>query len=154
AQAVNMRFYFVKPRRTLRTGRVAACRSRARSSAVIPETAPHPDLTAETVALVRRWLVEARDIPASVSAERLAGVLRDPNGLAFTMGFVDGVVRPEDHRVAARALAAVAPKVPAFLPWHLRAAVRLGGLLAPIAPGIVVPIARAVLRKMVGHLIV
>ncbi|MCU4673848.1 bifunctional proline dehydrogenase/L-glutamate gamma-semialdehyde dehydrogenase [Microbacterium fluvii] len=118
------------------------------------DTAPTPDLADEAIALVRRWLVEARGIPASASAERLAGVLRDPNGLAFTMGFVDGVVRPEDTRVAAHALREVAPLVPGFLPWYLRAAVRVGGVAAPIAPGVVVPIARAVLRRMVGHLIV
>ena len=31
---------------------------------------------------------------------------------------------------------------------------RLGGVAGPIAPGVVVPIARTVLRRMVGHLIV
>jgi RHH-type proline utilization regulon transcriptional repressor/proline dehydrogenase/delta 1-pyrroline-5-carboxylate dehydrogenase len=81
-------------------------------------------------------------------------VLKDPRGLDFTVGFVDGVIRPEDRRVAARNLAALAPRVPAFLPLHLRAAVRLGGVFAPLLPGVVVPIARRVLRGMVGHLIV
>ncbi|MGV9195430.1 bifunctional proline dehydrogenase/L-glutamate gamma-semialdehyde dehydrogenase [Microbacterium sp. MC2] len=117
------------------------------------DTTHDADLADETVALVHRWLHEAADIPASVAACRLAGVLSDPNGLAFTTGFVDGVVRPEDTRVAAAALRRVAPLVPAFLPAPLRAAVRLGGAVGPIAPGIVVPIARAVLRRMVGHLI-
>jgi RHH-type proline utilization regulon transcriptional repressor/proline dehydrogenase/delta 1-pyrroline-5-carboxylate dehydrogenase len=36
----------------------------------------------------------------------------------------------------------------------MRAAIRLGGLFGPILPGIVVPISRRVLRRMVGHLIV
>jgi RHH-type proline utilization regulon transcriptional repressor/proline dehydrogenase/delta 1-pyrroline-5-carboxylate dehydrogenase len=116
------------------------------------DTAPH--LADETIALVNRWLAEAATIPASVAAQRLAGVLSDPKGLAFTTGFVDGVVRPEDTRVAARALSRVAPLVPGFLPAPLRGAVRLGGVAGPIAPGIVVPIARTVLRQMVGHLIV
>ena len=49
---------------------------------------------------------------AEVAAARLAGVLRDPKGLAFTVGFVDGVVRPEDLRAAAHRLAALAPDVP------------------------------------------
>lgn len=124
---------------------------------VLPDSAaasnPTPHLADETVALVNRWLAEATAIPASVAAQRLAGVLSDPMGLEFTTGFVDGVVRPEDTRVAARALARVAPLVPGFLPAPLRGAVRLGGALAPLAPGIVVPIARAVLRRMVGHLI-
>ena len=111
-------------------------------------------LAAETIALVRRWLTEASKVPVDASAQQLAGVLKDPNGLDFTVGFVDGVVRPEDLRVAARNLAALAPKVPAFLPWYMRRAVQLGGAMAPVLPQVVIPIARRVLREMVGHLIV
>ena len=44
------------------------------------------------------------------SAERLAGVLKDPRGLEFTLGFVDGVMRPEDLRVAGKNLERVARK--------------------------------------------
>jgi RHH-type proline utilization regulon transcriptional repressor/proline dehydrogenase/delta 1-pyrroline-5-carboxylate dehydrogenase len=105
-------------------------------------------------ALVRRWLAEAADAPADPSAARLAGVLRDPKGLDFTVGFVDGVVRPEDLRAAAHRLAAIAPDVPAFLPLPLRLAVRLGGLTAPLLPWLVVPLARAALRRMVDHLVI
>ena len=115
---------------------------------------PSGNLASESVELVRRWLTTAEKFPVDVSATRLAGILRDPDGLAFTVGFVDGVVRPEDLRVAARKLRAIAPNVPAFLPWVMRVAVRLGGFFAPILPGVVIPIARIVLRKMVGHLIV
>jgi RHH-type proline utilization regulon transcriptional repressor/proline dehydrogenase/delta 1-pyrroline-5-carboxylate dehydrogenase len=111
-------------------------------------------LAEATIAQVRRWLTEAAKVPVDASAEQLAGVLKDPNGLDFTVGFVDGVVRPEDLRVAARNLAALAPKVPAFLPWYMRSAVRLGGGIAPVLPQLVIPIARRVLREMVGHLIV
>ncbi|WP_315915223.1 bifunctional proline dehydrogenase/L-glutamate gamma-semialdehyde dehydrogenase [Arthrobacter sp. lap29] len=121
-------------------------------SAAIP--VPSDALAQETIALVRRWLTEAAKFPADVSAQRLAGVLKDPNGLDFTVGFVDGVIRPEDLAVAGRNLAMLAPKVPAFLPWYMRAAVRLGGLMAPVLPQLVIPIARRVLREMVGHLIV
>ncbi|WP_225873762.1 proline dehydrogenase family protein [Zafaria cholistanensis] len=106
------------------------------------------------MALVRRWLTEAAQVPVDASAAQLAGVLKDPNGLDFTVGFVDGVVRPEDLSVAARNLRALAPKVPSFLPWYMRSAVALGGALAPVLPGVVVPVARRVLREMVGHLIV
>ncbi len=119
---------------------------------VIPEI--DPALTDEVTALVRKWLAEASEIPVDASAQQLAGVLRDPNGLEFTVGFVDGVVRPDDLGVAARNLSAVAPKVPDFLPWYMRGAVRLGGIMAPLLPGVVVPIARGVLRRMVGHLII
>ena len=111
-------------------------------------------LAEEAISLVRRWLTEAAKVPVDASAEQLAGVLKDPNGLDFTVGFVDGVVRPEDLQVAARNLAALAPKVPAFLPWYMRSAVRLGGAMAPALPQVVIPVARRVLREMVGHLIV
>jgi RHH-type proline utilization regulon transcriptional repressor/proline dehydrogenase/delta 1-pyrroline-5-carboxylate dehydrogenase len=83
-------------------------------------------LADEAVALVRRWLTEAAKVPVDASAKQLAGVLKDPDGLAFTVGFVDGVIRPEDLSVAARNLAAIAPKVPKFLPWYMRSAVTLG----------------------------
>ncbi|GAA0576475.1 bifunctional proline dehydrogenase/L-glutamate gamma-semialdehyde dehydrogenase [Paractinoplanes ferrugineus] len=112
------------------------------------------DLANEAIALVRRWLHESAGVQVSGSAAQLAGLLRDPKGLEFAVGFVDGVVRPEDLRVSARALRAIAPGVPRFLPVPMRAAVRAGGLLAPAMPAVVVPIARRVLRRMVGHLIV
>ncbi|MFC7279366.1 bifunctional proline dehydrogenase/L-glutamate gamma-semialdehyde dehydrogenase [Paractinoplanes rhizophilus] len=112
------------------------------------------DLAQEAVALVRRWLHEASGVRVTGSAAQLAGLLRDPHGLEFAVGFVDGVVRPEDLRVSARALHDLAPGVPRFLPAPLRAAVRVGGAMAPVMPGVVVPIARRVLRRMVGHLVV
>lgn len=112
------------------------------------------ELADEAIALVKRWLDESRDIPTDTAAQRLAGVLSDPHGLDFTVGFVDGVVRPEDLSVAARRLRDLAPITPKFLPAALRGLVRLGGALAPAFPGIVVPISRRVLRGMVRHLIV
>ena len=102
--------------------------------------------------LVRQWLATARTKPANPAARRLADVLRDPDGLSFTVGFVDRVIRPEDVGVAARALQSLRP--PRFLPWHLRAALRLGALVSMVAPGIVIPVVRRVLRQMVGHLLV
>ncbi|PWB96717.1 proline dehydrogenase family protein [Salinibacterium hongtaonis] len=111
-------------------------------------------LARDVTSLVRRWLAVASEVPVDASARQLAGVLKDPHGLEFTVGFVDGVIRPEDRGVAARNLRDLAPKVPSFLPWHMRSAVRLGGRIAPLAPGIVIPIARRVLRRMVGHLII
>ncbi|MFK4838005.1 proline dehydrogenase family protein, partial [Microbacterium sp. ZW T2_14] len=111
-------------------------------------------LAAEAVALAQRWVAESAEAEVDPAAERLAGVLKDPNGLPFTIGFVDGVMRPESLSAAASHLHRVAPLVPDFLPWHLRGAVRLGGAVAPVLPSPVVPIARRVLRGMVGHLIV
>lgn len=125
------------------------------SSATAPSAdSIDPTLTAEAIALVRRWLEEASGYPVDASGAQLAGVLKDPNGLDFTVGFVDGVVRPEDLRVAAAALRQVAPKVPRFLPAPMRGAVAIGGRVAPVLPSVVVPIARRVLRQMVGHLII
>ncbi|MFJ7286745.1 proline dehydrogenase family protein [Curtobacterium sp. NPDC098951] len=114
----------------------------------------HDALADQSVALVRQWLAEAETHPVDGSAKQLAGVLADPAGLDFAVGFVDGVVRPEDLGVAARKLRAIAPGAPGFLPAALRGLVRLGGGMAPVLPGVVVPIARRVLRTMVGHLIV
>ncbi len=111
-------------------------------------------ISEEAVALVRRWLEESRAVPVDAAGRRLAGVLSDENGLDFAVGFVDGVVRPEDLRVAARNLRGLVPITPRFLPAPLRGAIALGGAMAPILPGLVVPISRAVLRRMVRHLIV
>ncbi|MCD1268555.1 aldehyde dehydrogenase family protein [Microbacterium sp. MEC084] len=111
-------------------------------------------LAEQAVAQVRTWLAAARDEKVDAAARNLAGVLRDPHGLEFAVGFVDGVVRPEDLKVAARNLQRLTPVIPKFLPAPLRGLIALGGFAAPIAPGIVVPIARTVLRRMVRHLIV
>ncbi|WP_375387962.1 bifunctional proline dehydrogenase/L-glutamate gamma-semialdehyde dehydrogenase [uncultured Amnibacterium sp.] len=119
-----------------------------------PASSPVDAWTQRVESLVRRWLGEAADAPADPAAARLAGVLRDPKGLAFTVGFVDGVVRPEDLRAAAHRLAALAPDVPSFLPMPLRLAVRVGGWTAPLLPWLVVPAARLALRRMVDHLVI
>ena len=111
-------------------------------------------LVEEAVALAQRWTAESAEVEADPAAQRLAGVLKDPNGLPFTIGFVDGVMRPESLSAAASHLHRVAPLVPGFLPWYLRSAVRVGGAVAPVLPSPVVPIARRVLREMVGHLVV
>ncbi|MGF6822134.1 RHH-type proline utilization regulon transcriptional repressor/proline dehydrogenase/delta 1-pyrroline-5-carboxylate dehydrogenase [Microbacterium sp. ZKA21] len=111
-------------------------------------------LAQRAVALVRRWVAEAAIVEPDPAAQRLAEVLRDERGLAFTLGFVDGVLRPESLSAAAAQLRRIAPDVPGFLPWYLRGAVRVGGGIAPALPAPTVPIARRALREMVGHLIV
>lgn len=125
------------------------------------ETDPRADgvndllaLSDEVVTTVRRWLDESAKVRSNAAAQRLAQVLADPSGLPFAVGFVDGVVRPEDDRVAARALRDLAADVPPFLPAHLRLALKTGALAGRVAPGLVVPIARRALRGMVGHLVV
>src|SRR5690606_5099027 len=53
-------------------------------------------LADQAIAQVRTWLEQARGEKVDAAAKNLAGVLSDPKGLDFAVGFVDGVVRPED----------------------------------------------------------
>ena len=112
------------------------------------------DLLTEVVAQVRNWLDDSAHLPVPAAGRRLADVLRDPDGLDFTVGFVDRVIRPEDHRVAAANLRALARNAPGFLPIYQRLLIKLGALVSMIAPGLVIPVARDALRRMVGHLLV
>jgi len=121
---------------------------------MVDEAGATGGLTDRAIALASRWADEGAKAPADPAAERLAGVLRDPHGLEFTVGFVDGVMRPEDQLVAGNALHAVAAHTPQFLPWYEKAAIRTGGFVGPVLPWIVVPTSRRVLRSMVGHLVV
>ncbi|MBC7763704.1 MAG: 1-pyrroline-5-carboxylate dehydrogenase, partial [Candidatus Saccharibacteria bacterium] len=112
-----------------------------------------PDLlAAEAVTTVRRWLVESADVASDRSAGRLAELLRDPRGLAFIIGLLDRVVRPEDLRVAGRNCEQLSRAIPASLPWYLRAAIQLAGGFAPLFPWPIVPLTRWVLRGIVSHL--
>jgi len=120
---------------------------------VAADTAATTPRTEDVAALVQRWLAESETHPVEPAAQRLAEVLKDPNGLAFTVGFVDGVMRPEDLGVAGRKLAEISDLTPSLLPGYLRAAIKAGGFWAPKLPGVVVPISRRVLRAMVGHLV-
>ena len=129
-----------------------------------PAPEPHPAdgapiaeleaLAPEVDRLVRRWLDVAAQQPVSSSAAQLAGVLKDPAGLPFTVGFIDGVIRPEEPQVAAQNFADLARHVPGFLPRHLRLAVKVGARASLVAPTLVVPVVRAALRRMVGHLVI
>ncbi|HEV3193720.1 MAG TPA: proline dehydrogenase family protein, partial [Polyangiaceae bacterium] len=111
-----------------------------------------PKLIEEIEAQVNVWLAARK--PVHPSAKRLASVLKDPRGLEFTVGFVDRVIRPEDINVAARALRELVSITPAFLPWRQKAALRAGAVLSLVAPWLVIPVARKVLRKMVAHLLI
>jgi len=113
-------------------------------------------LADETVALVRAWLDRAAVLhrKPDASSQRLAGVLKDPQGPQFALGFVDRVARPEDLSVAARNFRELSREIPAFLPPVLRALIALGGFFAPLFPRLVVPIARWALKTLIGHLII
>ncbi|TXG92367.1 aldehyde dehydrogenase family protein [Rhodococcus rhodnii] len=111
-------------------------------------------LLGEVSSQVRRWVDDAARRPVRRSSRLLADVLADPRGLEFTVGFVDRVIRPEDPREAARALAEIARDAPAFVPRHLRVALAAGARAGTIAPWLVVPVARRAMRQMVRHLVV
>ncbi|MGA9715082.1 MAG: bifunctional proline dehydrogenase/L-glutamate gamma-semialdehyde dehydrogenase [Aeromicrobium sp.] len=113
-------------------------------------------LADRSVELVRAWIdpQQARKHRPSPAARRLAKLLKDPDGLEFTIAFVDRVVRPEDTGVAARNLRDLASSTPAFLPWIQRFLLKLGALVSLIAPTFVVTTARGTLRRMVGHLVI
>jgi RHH-type proline utilization regulon transcriptional repressor/proline dehydrogenase/delta 1-pyrroline-5-carboxylate dehydrogenase len=126
----------------------------------MPSTASErPAVTADDViATVHRWVSDSAAVTPRrgrdrTAAERLSGLLKDPHGLDFAVGFVDRVVRPEDLRVAGRNLERLSRNVPAFLPRHMRVAIQLGGGFGPLLPWPIVPIARSVFRRIVGHLL-
>ena len=113
-------------------------------------------LADESVELVRAWLDRAAELHRrpDASSQRLAGVLKDPKGPQFALGFVDRVARPEDLAVAAKNFRELSQDIPAFLPPVLRLLISVGGFFAPLLPGVVVPIARWALKTLIGHLII
>lgn len=134
-----------------------------------PANSELAELANKAVDRVRRWLRlstaksagRAKSSPprhASTQAlkqeQRLAAVLSDPNGLPFTSGFVDRVIRIEDTKAAARALTEVARLTPESMSLADRAQIQAGATLATAMPDFVIPMARARLRNMVGHMVV
>lgn len=101
----------------------------------------------------RRWASLSTKYPSSPAERLLASVLEDPDGLGFTVGFVDGVIRPEDLKVAADNLRQLTRRSPNFLPGWLRIPARMGGAVGPLAPSAVVPAARKVFSQLVGDLV-
>ena len=116
-------------------------------------------LVDDAVDLVGDWI--ARSVAARTRAERtmgarLHGVVADPDGVAFAMRFVDRVVRPEDDRLAATQMRHLVRRrgLPGFLGPIDRMLLRTGAVVAPVLPGVVMPLARARMRSLVGHLVV
>lgn len=99
------------------------------------------------------WLKSTAD-EEDKATEQLADLLRDEDGVKFTMDFVDRVMRPEDDKVAAHALKDISSHYdPSFLGSINGALVGAGGFFGPILPNLVMPVARLYMRKMVGHLV-
>lgn len=109
------------------------------------------------VELAQRWMAPtARDESdrERAASRRLAALVADREGLDLAVRFVDRVARPEDPEVAARALARLPTGAARFLGLGDRLLLRAGSRLAPLAPRVVVPLARRRLRQLVGHLVV
>lgn len=112
-------------------------------------------LSDQAVDKVRSWLeYSKKESVPNADAKRLAAVLQDPNGLEFTVGFVDRVVRTEDREAAAHALYELGKIAPSTMSFLDRAQIQAGSLVGRALPQVVVPAARARIRQMVGHMIV
>ena len=112
------------------------------------------ELGEKATARARRWADESASQPVPRTAQLLARILSDPDGLGFTTRFVDDVVRPADLDVASHALARLAAGRTDFLPRSLAAAMGLGGRATRLAPHTVTAVARRVFREIVGDLVV
>ncbi|RRD50481.1 aldehyde dehydrogenase family protein [Buchananella hordeovulneris] len=102
----------------------------------------------------QRWAAAAEQYSATRAAQLLGQALKDADGLDYTVQFVDKVIRPEDLSVAARNLAELAKRTPAFLPSWLKAPARLGGVSGRLLPSVTIPAARYVFRQLVGDLVI
>jgi len=126
-----------------------------------PGTGPVPadvtELVQDAVDLATAWLAatdEGQTRAERAASEQLAALVSDPEGLDLAVRFVDRVARPEDVRVAARELARISAGAARFLGPVDRLLLGAGALAAPLAPQLVVPLARRRLRQIVGHLVV
>ena len=126
----------------------------ALSTTHIPSLANKDEIASSVVDQVQQWVLSSSQLKSSPAAKRLSGLLQDPTGLEFAVGFVDGVIRPEDLNVAAKNLYQLRKLTPKFLPLPLRMLLGLGANLAPLFPWLVIPIARKVLRAFVSHLVI
>lgn len=127
------------------------------TAAVTP--APHQELDRLADAAVEKvglWLekTQASGAEPDSAAQLLSSVLRHPTGLAFTVGFVDRVIRTEDTKSAAKALNELGELAPDTLDRLNLAQIRTGSKLGQLMPNVVVPAARARMRSMVGHMVV
>ncbi len=110
-----------------------------------------PTFIDRTVRTARRWAQQSLSFPEPRAARLLAGALDHPDGLRFTLEFVDGVLRPEDPAVAARTLGRLAKQKVPFLPAYLRAGLGIG--VAP-APRVMLPAVRRAFTALLGDLVV
>lgn len=117
------------------------------------------ELIEPSIALVSSWLARAEEATTKrehKTADQLRGVIEDEAGVGFAMKFVDRVIRPEDHAVAAHQLSQLVAgqDLPGFLSPVDKILLQAGARLAPVIPGIVMPLAVRRMRQLVGHLVV
>ncbi|QDZ43632.1 bifunctional proline dehydrogenase/L-glutamate gamma-semialdehyde dehydrogenase [Corynebacterium sp. sy039] len=128
----------------------------------IANAADLDNVVEKAVVRAQEWLAVTNNAASkkeAQSTEQLAALVRDADGIQFTMGFVDRVARPEDNKVAAKELSRLASPfaegstLPDFIGAIDKGLVTAGSLVAPLAPKLVMPLARKRMRQMVGHLV-
>lgn len=119
-------------------------------------TEVHPDnaIADRVVAQVHTWLDAAHSSRQRPAAKLMSRALATPGGLRYLTEVVDGVVRPEDLRVAARELVRASGEAGEHLPRAMAMLTKMGGIAARIAPTLTVRIARTFIHALVGHLVV
>ncbi len=115
---------------------------------------PVAELADEATATVRRWLDAAALIESPASESRLNELLADPAGADFAIGFVYGVLRPDDLRVAGRNLESLSHSIPDALPWYSELGAQFAGGFASLLPAPMVPLARDAFLRTVGPLLI
>ena len=113
----------------------------------------------ETVALVAHWLDNTQQTETRNErrqSKRLSTLIADPEGVAFTMDFVDRVARHRDNKAAANQLSRLAQErnLPSFLNLFDKTMLKVGAHIAPFLPNFVMPIARLRMRSLIGHLVI
>ncbi|WP_245642768.1 bifunctional proline dehydrogenase/L-glutamate gamma-semialdehyde dehydrogenase [Piscicoccus intestinalis] len=121
-------------------------------------SAAYAPLVEEAVALAQEWTratERGQTRSERATTGQLAALVRDEAGLDLGVRFVDRVARPEDSGVAARELSRLTTgDASGFLGGIDRTMLQLGSFVAPLAPPVVVPLARKRLRQIIGHLVV
>jgi RHH-type transcriptional regulator, proline utilization regulon repressor / proline dehydrogenase / delta 1-pyrroline-5-carboxylate dehydrogenase len=113
-------------------------------------------LVEEAVQLAASWRDAAAAVGRDQASAQLSALLEDPAGFDVATGFLDRVTRTRDDGVAARQLSELVAgtAAPRFLGPIDRVLLAVGGRVAPVAPPLAMPLARARLRQLVGHLVV
>ncbi len=116
-----------------------------------PPLADFEGIADEAIATVERWR-NVTDVVIPADEARLNRVLHDASGGRYVLDFIDGVLGPEDLRVAARNLDRVSRALPVTANWVEGIGTQFAGGFAPLVPSAMVPMARESFLRLVGHL--